>query len=663
MLHINKIIIKNFRPYFGIQSFAFGREEGLSIILGDNGIGKTSLIKAIKFVLYNELDSVGTFKIKNEMNIIAWEQQTYEFFVALDFLYNNEQYVLKRVVRVKSGLNEPTSDLDFENTVTLIKNEIMLSKDETNKILKNIIPKEISEYILFEGETISKYKNLLDNNKNQEIYDSIRKILGIKVLENSKIDLENQLDKYNGEKLQKIKENNKNLNLQKELEKNIEKQKAIEKNKNDLEEKLKDINEKINEYKQTLENNQRIHKIIDKKRILENDLNLIEQDIKNQIESIKKILKQYKTFCYDVINYQISNISDDVENIKKVDEKNKIIDNEIKISKEVINSSQCKYCGHEINHINTQKIKEKINLMESEKTTISDEDLIKLNKYNSKVETLRVIISSIKKEDFKKDIINIESEIQEKLIKKQNCKENIKSINDQIDNLDTVDNIEKALSNWSINLKNKGICEEQIAKDEETIKEIKKIIDNLMKKEHGIVDFSIIDNKIEKTKILINIFSKSISEYSENMRKKVQKDATDMFKKISENSEYDCLEFDQHYGLKLFDIYNRPVPNISTGYMTLITISLIYGLHNNSSLTGTIILDAPFSVLTNFHRNKIINAFLSLSPQVLLFVYKDQIDLESIRNIMKDKLINEYEIYQNKEEQNFIYKTNIRGTE
>jgi len=71
MLHINKITIKNFRPYFGIQTFDFGKKKGLSIVLGDNGIGKTSLIKAIKFALYNEFDSVGSFKVKNEMNIIA----------------------------------------------------------------------------------------------------------------------------------------------------------------------------------------------------------------------------------------------------------------------------------------------------------------------------------------------------------------------------------------------------------------------------------------------------------------------------------------------------------------------------------------------------------------------------------------------------------------
>ena len=37
------------------------------------------------------------------------------------------------------------------------------------------------------------------------------------------------------------------------------------------------------------------------------------------------------------------------------------------------------------------------------------------------------------------------------------------------------------------------------------------------------------------------------------MRIKVQEDATELFKQISENKEYDRLEFDEHYGLKLLD--------------------------------------------------------------------------------------------------------------
>jgi hypothetical protein len=185
-------------------------------------------------------------------------------------------------------------------------------------------------------------------------------------------------------------------------------------------------------------------------------------------------------------------------------------------------------------------------------------------------------------------------------------------------------------------------------------------IDSFIKKISNDDSFSKIDSKIDKIEKLIMVLDSSINVYSEKMRSKVEVDATNLFKRISENKEYKLLRFDSNYGLKLIDKEGREVPNISSGYLNLITLSLIYGLHKNSSLTGTIILDAPFSVLTNFHRDNILSAFQELSPQVILLVYKDQVDIVRVRKIMADKLINEFEIYQNRDIDNSSYKTKVR---
>lgn len=663
MLHINKITIKNFRPYYGVQIFNFGKEKGLSIVLGNNGTGKTSLIRAIKFVLYDELDSVGNFKIKNELNIIAWEQQDFHFFVALDFAYNEDEYILKRVKNIKAEIyGAPTSDVDFESTVTLIKNGEILSKSDTNKILKSIIPKEISEYILFEGETISKYKKLLDNNSNDEIYDSIRKILGIKILENSKNDLEKQLEKFDLQKTKKIKEQTKNLGLQKQLSKYQEELQQFEKYKSKTEQDFKKSCEEKEKYENILKDNGRIRKLIDKKYKLESHLNLIDHGIQTQKEKIKIYLKDYKIYCLNVINLHINNIPNKIEKIKKIYETNENIENEIKISTKILNDTECKYCGHKIEDESAKKIKERINFLSSQKNEILDFEIELLTDYNKKNETLKTLIQNIEEKDFENDIKNIEIDIQTKLIEKEKYKDDINEINHQIDDLGGINDIEETIKSYSISSKNVDIYQKSLNEYCEEVNRLKNKINILNEKNPVPIDLTELENKIKITNLLIKIFSRAIGEYSENMRKRVQEDATNMFKKISENKEYNRLEFDKYYGLKLFDINDRVVPNISTGFMTLITISLIYGLHHNSSLTGTIILDAPFSVLTDFHRNNIISTFQTLSPQVLLFVYEDQIDLNAIREIMEGKLINEYEIYQNKNEKDYSYKTNIKET-
>lgn len=662
MLHINKITIKNFRPYYGTQTFDFGSKDGLSIVFGDNGIGKSSLIRAIKYVIYGEFDSSGIFKMKNELNIVAWEEQNYEMYVALDFVYNDDHYVLKRISRVKSNIyGPPRSDSDFEdNNVTLIKNELIVSPAETNLVLKNIIPKKISEYILFEGETISKYKDLLDNNKNLEIYDSIRKILGITTLENSKVDLEKYLDKLGQDRVKLVKENSQNEKLLKNLEELSEKQKNYLKEKEEAERDLEATRSDKEKYEVILKNNQRIRELINSKDEFKDNIIPIKEEINSKKAELKMYLKNYKSICFDVINNEISITPENIQKtIYDLEENNKI-KQEINILSDLIKKSKCKYCGHYINASEMSSIESRISELKLRISFISDNDLSILDEYQSKIDILKSFSNQILYVDFNKVINDIETQIQTKLIEKDSVERKISNIDDQIEGLGGTADIEKVAKAYTTASKNEDLYQKNIKILDDEIKKIQEKIDDIISKSPSNIDFSVIDNKIKKAKHLIDILIKSIEKYSYNMRIKVQEDATLMFKNISENHEYNRLEFDEKYGLKLIDTEERVVPNISSGYMTLITISLIYGLHKNSSLTGTIILDAPFSVLTNFHRDKIIKTFQTLSPQVLLLVYKDQIDIESIRLTMQGKLINEFEIFQDRSQMNSSYKTLIR---
>lgn len=661
MLHINQITIKNFRPYYGIQTFKFGEQDGLSIVLGDNGIGKSSLIRAIKFVLYDEFDSVENFKIKYELNIVAWEEQNFELYVALDFNYNHERYILKRIKRAKTSINgEPKSDGDFEGIVTLIKENQIMSSEATNNILKNVIPKKIAEYILFEGETIAKYKNLLDKNRNLEIYDSIRKILGITTLENSKIDLDKQLNYYNSERIRSVREQNKNQKMLDDLNKYKEQQDQFTLRKDNAQRDLAETVRIKNNCEEILRNNQRIRELMDKKTKSIGEIQTIKQIITNEKETLKQLLKNYKSICVVFLKDEIDDVPNRIRELTEIQNKNKDFEKDLQILKGLLTLTKCRYCGNDINKEEIEEIKTRIYEIDSQMVNVSKEDIGILDKYNQKLIFMKEMLNGIEIIEHKKKIKSIETKIQEKLIEKDGIENKLKDIEYQIESLGGSLDIEETAKSYTRAEKNEELHNEAIRNCDVEIKRLQSQIDDIIRKSPTDIDINSINLKIKKTQLLVDVFTKSIESYSEKMRVKVQNDATLMFRKISENHEYDRLEFDKQYGLKLIDTNNRIVPNISSGYMTLITISLIYGLHKNSTLTGTIILDAPFSVLTNFHRDKIIQTFQTLSPQVLLLVYKDQIDLDKIRNTMEGKLVNEYEIYQDREVSNSSYKTSIR---
>ena len=662
MLHINSITIKNFRPYYGIKRFDFGEEDGLSIIMGDNGIGKSSLIRAFKYVLYDEFDNELEFKIKNELNIVAWEEQNFEMYVVLEFTYNNDDYILKRSRTMKANLLQPKSDNDFLSSVMLNQNGKILSNAETERILKNIIPKKISEYILFEGETISRYKKLLDSNQNSEIYKSIRKILGLTVLENSLFDLETQLSIYESEKIKMAKENTSNEKIKKQLSGFNEEIKNLLTEQKETKEKLAEAKEQLENSKQILKNNTSISNLMKEKTGYETEIKNAKESIISLKQMVKNKIKQYKSFSKEFVESELKGVPDEIIEIKNNVQSNKFKEEKIKQLEDVYLMEECQYCGNHIGDSERFNIEQKINELQKDLIAVEDERLILLYEHEEKMNALNNLISDVP--DLEKTFIkDQELMIQQNLIKIDGFKQSLKTTNEQIESLGGVGDLDEVVRAYSQAETNITIYNNTLDEINKSLGDVQSKIDNVSKKIIADIDLSVIESKINITKTLIKVFKLSIEEFSKKMRIKVQEDATELFKQISENKEYDRLEFDEHYGLKLLDRKNRVVPNISSGYMNLITISLIYGLHKNSTLTGTIVLDAPFSVLTEFHRENIISAFQKLSPQVILLVYKDQIDLYKIRKDMQGHLINEYEIYQDRSQVDSSYKTEIRRIE
>ena len=91
MLHIKKITLNNFGPYYGEQSISLLNSKGLSIIYGDNGSGKSTLLKSIKFCLGLD-DEIKNINLDNSLlNSIALDEKKFNFFVKLELKWNNKK--------------------------------------------------------------------------------------------------------------------------------------------------------------------------------------------------------------------------------------------------------------------------------------------------------------------------------------------------------------------------------------------------------------------------------------------------------------------------------------------------------------------------------------------------------------------------------------------
>ncbi|WP_027120481.1 AAA family ATPase [Mycoplasmopsis lipofaciens] len=651
MLHINKLKLYNFRPYYKQTVLDFGTKQGISLIRGENGVGKSSIIDSIKFVLR---DSKNYLDIINEINSLAWKEKDYQMSVDLEFTYQGDLFILTKSVKAMRNFNNPTND-DFQITTRLVKNfNPVVDENERKEIIGSIIPSDIIEFILFEGEVITKYKNLLDSKRNDHISNSINKILGISAIINSSNDLL-KINRYYGDEIIKINKNiiknDKSLGEYKKLKEDLE---NIENEIKKSYEELKQKEYENEEIKTELSKNQRISSILEKIKELKQEKEKYLSEIVIAKSNIKNILKTYKNYAKDLISEIIKNTPEEISILKNDYLKYLSLKKDTDEYEKILNNERCKFCFHKLSEENFNKIKA---VVENNLTLLKEyqkKDFSLVEEYNNKIQNFDFFLknnNSFDLETIKKN----ENNIIECNRKFQEIEDNINNYENQFD-INGVDS--EKINKYKTILVNNEKDIELLKRKIEKLEEIK---ENQQKNIKNFINLSNTDELKESEKILrekhqlsedlANIFNDSVEEYKKNMRKKVQKSATEMFVSISQNPHYKKIVFDDYYGVTIYDSNDEKVIKPSTGYVSLLAISLIYGLHKNSSLTGSIILDAPFSTLSEFHKEKIITVFQNLSPQIILMWFGDEGEKNNIlKTAIGDNLVSEYRIYKNYDE-------------
>lgn len=98
---INRIRIKNFRSYYG--EVTFDMSQGLTLIIGDNGDGKTTFFEALQWLFNTTLEStpIQHFSEKRKAELEVGE--TDEVLVAMEFEHNGAKSVEKSFTIERTG--------------------------------------------------------------------------------------------------------------------------------------------------------------------------------------------------------------------------------------------------------------------------------------------------------------------------------------------------------------------------------------------------------------------------------------------------------------------------------------------------------------------------------------------------------------------------------
>ena len=157
--------------------------------------------------------------------------------------------------------------------------------------------------------------------------------------------------------------------------------------------------------------------------------------------------------------------------------------------------------------------------------------------------------------------------------------------------------------------------------------------------------------KFRKSTAMVNLcqeieraFSESIERLRDDLRRHVQRRASEAFKQLTTQKSYSSLEINNNYGLTILDERNEKVTVRSAGAEQIVALSLIDGLARTGRAAGPVVMDTPFGRLDLKHRDNILKYLPNSTRQLILLVHDGEIRRDTDLELVANRIGAEFEI-------------------
>lgn len=181
---IKSLKMQNFRQFKGITAvdFSCDPEQNVTIILGDNTFGKTTLLQAFNWCFYetvtfdNNPDFLLNLEVANEMNNGDTETVSVEICV----IHNGVDYVISRSQTYSCANGKVTGMKKAQVKISYKQEDGQMESvraTEVQKVIENILPQDLSTYFFFDTERVRSISTRKD------VADAVKGLLGLSIMD------------------------------------------------------------------------------------------------------------------------------------------------------------------------------------------------------------------------------------------------------------------------------------------------------------------------------------------------------------------------------------------------------------------------------------------------------------------------------------------------
>lgn len=656
-MFLDYIEITNFRPYYGTQKINFGynTEENLTILLANNGSGKTSLVNALTWCLYGEelhdmsekTEPLYNLKAAREVEDESSNGAKVTVSVKIKFYYFEKEgedevkkyfSVYRELNYQKYGTAEWQPPFDSYLIVEESGKEI-LEDDYAALEINNKIPIDMFQYFFFNGASLVNY---FKDDSDLSLKNSIEEI--------SQIDLINEVSKHLSSTYTTI--NNK-LKTKKPKGKNYSQ--LIEQKINERQNKQDEKTEKNGRIETAMNNIIKYQTLLDKVDSEEaKKLNAKRIELEKQLKSVKETIKENtKEYEYLIIDlFPLVILFDELVKSKNIAEdakEKKTAPPEIEadLLNDILEDGYC-ICGI--------KLEDHPECVEELKNRLMNTSRVKRETFYEEYYAIKNVIKRLKelpKIESLRNNINVDVKTRDTLGIQ------IKDIDDDLASFD-IEEVERIEEQLQKNKKNKekleGEVERLIADIKDLENEIKQLQAERDKEENLKGELKILNEKVKFCEDAMN----SINDLRDNVKKYIISKVNDQLKEQFIGIKWQYEKFTdvtirENYQIQVTKKSGSQISpaDLSDGEESLLALSFMMALHSLSGFEIPLIIDAPFEKLDKGKKIEFVKGLHDFTKEKqIVFLLTDSQYTDEVRAIMKNNIVDEYELkpYEDKTE-------------
>lgn len=644
-MRIESIEVQNFRQYRK-EKFVFPRIKGkkdIHVIIGENGEGKTNILNALTWCLYGEELHLGDKnKAVNKINsqyvqeLRNHSQKNGETKVTVVMSIEDGG----KITFMRTAIYSITQNNVIETKQDVIAiananggNKIIENKDDYEMYVSRYVPKEINEYIFFDGELMDQY---FKSEKRGNIESGIKDLTKATTIEKTK----KQLNLYAKNEIAPVLKNNGDSRVS-EAQSNLE---SEQKRRDDQQEKvgvilsqIQTAEEEIEKLTNKIQGFDTLKDKTDRLEELEEESDRLKRRQMNLNEELNEFVRQ--NYIYFALFPALNEFRNYIYNQESKGNLPPKIDK--RLVESIIDSKECIVCG---NHLDTEHLQHVLSILQ--KLEVSSTTSAELNRASS---ALNAIIDNMKAYPKKKQAIIEQKKNLDSQVKKN--EEEYEKLSKELRSIPNQDEIRKAIIQREEYRKSINPLHEKFGRENlilearaKAVKRAEKELEDAMKS-NSLLD--VYRKQLDFCKKGINLLDETLNEIIEECRKEMEIVTFDIFNKlIWKKDAFLKVNILEDYSFELLDAYGQQTLGAcSAAERALLALSFTIALQQTSGHDSLLYIDTPLGRVGEKNRINFTEVLTGIaeSKQVILSFTPTEYD-DNVRRILAGEYSSYFEL-------------------